>query len=165
MPSKREIQDRRREAIRNILIDRESPVEDQKELLKRLKKLGIPATQSSVSRDLREMGVLRITGHYELPSWFDEDSPFRRTKGLVLKMLKVEQTQLLLVTQPGAGGFVAEALEATHLEDVLATHAGYSSVLVFTENTIFRDVVWHHLNSYLSEDGEGKKQEVAKAGG
>jgi arginine repressor len=73
-------------------------------------------------------------------------------------MLKSEQTQLVLVTQPGAGGFVAEVLEATHLEDVLATLAGYSSVPIFTENTIFRDIVWHHLNSYLTEDGEEKKR-------
>jgi transcriptional regulator of arginine metabolism len=163
MPSKNEIQERRRETIRNILMTSDPPVEDQNELLARLKEMGIPATQSSVSRDLNEMGVLRIRGHYELPSWFDEDSPFRRTKGLVLKMLKSEQTQLLLVTQPGAGGFVAEALEATHLEDVLATHAGYSSVLIFTENTIFRDVVWHHLNSYLTEDGKEKKRNAAQA--
>ncbi len=145
------MQDRRREAIRNILMTSDPPIEGQK--------MGIPATQSSLSRDLNEMGVLRITGHFQLPSWFDEDSPFRRAKGLVLKMLKIEQTQLLLVTQPGAGGFVAEVLEATQLEDVVATLPGYSSVLVFSGNTIFRDVVWHHLY-YLSEDGEG----AAKAG-
>jgi len=164
MPPKREIQERRREAIRNILMTSDPPIQDQKELLARLKEMGIYATQSNVSRDLSEMGVLRITGHYELPSWFDEDSPFRRTKGLVVKMLKVEQTQLLLTTQPGAGGFVAEALEATRLQDVLATHAGYSSVLVFTENIVFRDVVWQHLSYYLTEDGE-KAQEAAKAEG
>jgi transcriptional regulator of arginine metabolism len=162
MPPKREDQERRRKAIREILMDRESPIEEQKELLQRLKQMGIPATQSSVSRDLREMGVLWVTGHYTLPSWFDEESPFRRTKGLVLKMMKVEQTQLVLVTQPGAAGFVAEALEATQLEDVVATLAGYNSVLVFTENPIFRDVVWHHLNSYLSEDGEEKEQDSSK---
>jgi transcriptional regulator of arginine metabolism len=158
MPSKREMQDRRRDAIRNVLMTSDPPIEDQKELLARLKKLGIPATQSSLSRDLNEMGVLRVTGHYQLPSWFDEDAPFRRAKVLVLKMLKVEQTQLLLTTQPGAGGFVAEVLEATQLEDVVATLHGYSSVLVFSENTIFRDVVWHHLNSYLTEDREEKKR-------
>jgi len=114
---------------------------------------------------------LAITGgrHHQArdagpPPRSDPHSPFRRTKGLVLKMLKVEQTQLLLVTQPGAGGFVAEVLEATQLEDVVATLPGYSSMLVFSENTIFRDVVWHHPNSYLTEDGEGKEQEAAKAG-
>jgi transcriptional regulator of arginine metabolism len=163
MPSKREMQERRREAIRNILMTSDPPIEDQKELLKRLKEVGIPATQSSVSRDLNEMGVLWIAGHYELPSWFDEDSPFRRTKGLVLKLAKIEQTMLLLVTQPGAGGFVAEALEATQLEDVLGTVAGYSSVLVFTENVFFRDLVGHRLNDYLSEDGEKKELGAAKA--
>jgi transcriptional regulator of arginine metabolism len=163
MPSKREMQERRREAIRNILMTSDPPIEDQNELLARLKEMGFSATQSSVSRDLNEMGVLRITGHYELPSWFDEDAPFLRARGMVLKMLKVEQTQLLLVTQPGAGGFVAEVLEATQLEDVLATHAGYSSVLVFSENTFFRNVVWHHLNSYLSEKSEEKKQTPAQA--
>ena len=37
---------------------------------------------------------------------------------------------------------------------VVAILAGYSAVLVFTENEFFRDVVWLHLHSYLSEDGE-----------
>ena len=165
MPPKREIQERRREAIRNILTTNEPPIEDQKELMKRLKEMGIPVTQSSVSRDLKELGVMRIAGHYEIPSWFDEESPFLRARGLVLKMLKVEQTQLLLVTQPGAGGFVAELLEATQLEDVLAIHAGYSSVLVFSGNTIFRDVVWHHLTYYLGPEGEEEEPGSAKAAG
>ena len=165
MPSKHELQERRREAIRNILMTSDPPIEDQKELLARLEEMGIPATQSSVSRDLREMGVLWVAGHYELPSWFDEDSPFLRTKGLVLKMMKVEQTQVLLVTQPGAAGFVAEALQATQLQDVVATLAGYNSVLVFSENVIFRDVVWHHLNYYLSEEGEKKERTSAQTEG
>jgi transcriptional regulator of arginine metabolism len=154
MPSKYEMQERRREAIRKILMTSDPPVEDQKELLARLKEMGIPATQSSLSRDLAEMGVLRVTGHYELPSWFDEKSPFRSARGLVVKMLRIEQSQLLLTTLPGAGHFVAEAIEASEWEYVLATLSGYSSVLVFTENEFYQDVAARQITHYLREDNE-----------
>ena len=162
MPSKREVQARRREAIRNILLTNEPPIEEQKELLKRLKEMGIPATQSSVSRDLREMGVVRVAGHYEIPSWFDEESPFRRAKDLVVKIATAGPYQTVIVTQPGAGGFVAEAVEASQWEDVVATVAGYSSVLILTENKFFQDVVWHHLKHYLDMDSKAEEQESAK---
>jgi len=162
MPSKREIQERRRDALRTILLTSDPPIEEQKELLERLKEMGISATQSSISRDLKEMGVVWVTGHYAIPAWFDEDAPFRRAKGLVSKIVTAGPHQILVVTLPGVGGFVAEAIEASNWEDVVGTIAGYSSVLVLTQNVIFQGVVWRHLSYYLSE--EGKEQEPAQAG-
>ncbi len=159
MPPKGNIQERRREMIRNILLKSDPPIEGQKELLERLKEKGIRATQSSVSRDLNEMGVMWIPGRYELPNWFDEDEPFRQTKGLIVRIVKVETTLLMINTQPGAGGFVAEAIEASRWQYVLSVMSGYSSVLVATENEIFRDVVTHMMESYLREKvGEEKEK-------
>ena len=59
MSSNREIQERRREAVRAILVAGEPPIGDQKELVELLKSKGIPATQPSVSRDLRDLGAVR----------------------------------------------------------------------------------------------------------
>lgn len=106
---------------------------------------------------------MRVTGHYEIPSWFDEESPFRRAKGLVLKIVTAGPHQTLIVTQPGAGGLVAELLEASQWEDVLGTVAGYSSVLVLTHNKVFQDVIWHHLNYYLGEEGKKEAQGASRS--
>ena len=56
----------RRAAILRIL--RESTVRNQDELVKVLHKHGFDATQSSVSRDLRELGVAKAGDHYIVPA-------------------------------------------------------------------------------------------------
>ena len=62
----------RREAILRIL--RGSPVRKQDELVRLLREAGHDVTQSSVSRDLRELGVLKAGGRYLPPS--EESSRF-----------------------------------------------------------------------------------------
>jgi transcriptional regulator of arginine metabolism len=158
MPSSREVQERRREAIRAILMAEEPPIAEQKDLVELLKSRGIPATQSSVSRDLRELGAVRWDGRYQILDWEGGESPLRNARGLVLKIMKVEPQQILIVTRPGGGGFVGEAVEACGFEDVVGTIAGYSSVLVFTENKFFLDVVWDHLKDHLGEEREEEKK-------
>lgn len=162
MPTKREIQERRREAIRNIVLSEDPDVEDQKDLVKKLKSLGIPATQSSVSRDLKELGAMRVKGRYEFPDWIGGETPFRKARGFVLKMTVAGPHMILLVTQPGAGSFVADVLEASHWEDVVGTVVGYSSVLILTEHKFFQDIVWSQLKHYLGAESEEEEQDASK---
>ena len=55
----------RRGAIVRIL--RDAPVRRQADLVRLLKQAGHDATQSSISRDLRDLGVLKASGRYVLP--------------------------------------------------------------------------------------------------
>ena len=55
----------RRTAIMRIL--REGEVRRQEDLVRLLKKAGHEVTQSSISRDLRDLGVLKASGRYVLP--------------------------------------------------------------------------------------------------
>src|SRR5690349_22429585 len=87
MSSDREVQAQRRQAIVEILTG-DHKVEEQKELVELLRERGLPATQSSVSRDLKELGAVRTRGHYEIPSWTEEEdeesvSPFRKVAPFV----------------------------------------------------------------------------------
>ena len=50
-----------------VEVIRAKQVANQWQLLRELKRLGIPATQSSISRDLAEVGVIKIHGVYQLP--------------------------------------------------------------------------------------------------
>ena len=76
MPSSREIRDQRRAAILEIL-QGDQPVSQQKEIVQRLQAQGIAATQSSVSRDLAELGAVRVGDEWRLPDW-SADSPFSK---------------------------------------------------------------------------------------
>src|ERR1700712_5231896 len=114
MPADRENQTRRKEAIREILEEEGQKIEEQKDLVERLRERGIQATQSSVSRDLRDLGAVRSKGHYMIPSWEDEeeqDSPFRKVVTFIQEVRQAGPHQTLLLTIPGAGGVVAQAID------------------------------------------------------
>src|SRR5688500_19919850 len=58
----------KRERQQKILsLIRARPIGTQEDLRALLEKSGVPATQSSVSRDLEELGVVKHHGHYTLP--------------------------------------------------------------------------------------------------
>src|ERR1700745_2130431 len=98
MPSDREVRDRRRQAIREVILNK-GPVPHQHDLVDRLRERGFAATQSNVSRDLRDIGAVRHDGQYVVPAWTQsEDSPFRKIVPFVRKVSAAGPHNLLIVT-------------------------------------------------------------------
>jgi transcriptional regulator of arginine metabolism len=156
MPADRENQTRRKEAIREILEDEGQKIEEQKDLVERLRERGIQATQSSVSRDLRDLGAVRSKGHYTIPSWADEEgeqeSPFRKVVGFILEVKPAGPYQTLLVTEPGAASVVAQAIDAAEWEDIVGTLAGDNSVLILTDNQFFQKLLFDRLRYFMEAE-------------
>ncbi len=150
MPADREAQKRRKEAILEIL-KKDQGIEEQKDLVERLLEMGIPATQSSVSRDLRDLGAVRSKGHYMIPSWEEEEeeSPFRKVIGFILEVKPAGPYQTLLVTEPGAASLVAHAIDLGQWEDVVGTLAGDNSVLILTDHGFSQKLVFERLKYYM----------------
>lgn len=153
MSSNREVQAKRRQAIVEILTESRK-VSEQKEMVELLGERGIPATQSSVSRDLKVLGAVRTRGYYEIPSWTEEEeeegvSPFRRVIPFVRAVKPAGPYQTLLVTDTGAGRVVAQAIDESAWEDVVGTIHGDSSVLILTENFFFQRLVYERLKYFL----------------
>ena len=158
MSSDREVQARRRQAIVEIL-NSERKVEEQKELVELLRERGLPATQSSVSRDLKVLGAVRTRGYYEIPSWSEDEeeegvSPFRKVVSFVRAVKPAGPHQTLLVTEPGAGRVVAQAIEDSEWEDIVGTVNGDNSVLILTENFLFQRLVYERLKYFLGSAGD-----------
>jgi transcriptional regulator of arginine metabolism len=157
MPADRANQERRKEAIREILQEEGHAIEEQKDLVERLRERGIQATQSSVSRDLRDLGAVRSKGHYTIPSWADEEeeeeeSPFRKVVPFIGEVRQAGPYQTLLLTVPGAGGIVAQAIDDAEWEDVVGTVAGVNSVLILTENIVFQKLVFQRLKWFMETE-------------
>jgi transcriptional regulator of arginine metabolism len=157
MSSDREVQAQRRQAIVEILTG-DQKVEEQKELVELLRERGLPATQSSVSRDLKELGAVRTRGHYEIPSWTEEEdeegvSPFRKVAPFVRAVKPAGPYQTLLITDPGAGRVVAQAIDESEWEDIVGTVNGDNSVLILTENFLFQRLVYERLKYFLGSAG------------
>jgi transcriptional regulator of arginine metabolism len=163
MSADREAQAKRRQAVLQILLG-DQKVTEQQELVEQLRAKGIPATQSSISRDLKVLGAVRTRGYYEIPSWTEEEegeegaSPFRKAVPFVRSVKPCGPYQTLLVTEPGAGRMVSHAINESAWEDVVGTIEGDSSVLILTENFFFQRLVYERLKYFLSDGG--KKQIV-----
>jgi transcriptional regulator of arginine metabolism len=156
MPADREGQTRRKEAIREILRE-EQKIEEQKDLVERLRERGIQATQSSVSRDLRDLGAVRSKGYYMIPSWEEEEeeeqeSPFRQVVSFIREVRQAGPYQTLLITQPGAAGVVAQAIDAAEWEDIVGTLAGDNSVLILTEHVFFQKLLFARLKYFMETE-------------
>ena len=150
MPSSREVQQQRRMAIIKIIKEGE-PIAEQKEIVQKLLEMGIQATQSSVSRDLAELGCMRIGGQWILGQ--HDVGVFERAAKYVTEVRFAGPHLMLLVTQPGAGALVAQAIEESQWEEVQGTVAGLNSVLVLTYDAFFQKILSIRLQGYLRDDG------------
>ena len=122
----------RRDAIMRIL--RDGSVRNQQDLVRLLKKQGHEVTQSSVSRDLRDLGVLKNAAGYVLPA--EESS---RTNGdfraLVqfFRGFKPAGPCLTVVrTTIGAAQSVAVAIDKAEWPEVVGTISGDDTIFIAT---------------------------------
>ena len=163
MPTSPRVRRRRLDAVREMLLGDDPPA-DQMEIVERLEKRDIASTQSSVSRDLRQLGAVRIDGCYRIPSWLQDENttaPFRRVLPFILKVQLIGPYMTLLTTSAGAGHLVAEVLESSEWEDIDGIVAGHSSVLLLTQHKFFQDLVFGRLKYYMdSEFGEGEHDTI-----
>ncbi|HZF17190.1 MAG TPA: hypothetical protein VE046_14725 [Steroidobacteraceae bacterium] len=122
----------RRQAIVKIL--RDQPVGKQAELVRLLKRQGYEATQSSVSRDLQELGVGKIGHRYVLPA--AEHSPtrndFAALSGFVREIKAAGSTITVVRTSIGSAQSVALALDRAEWPEVVGTISGDDTIFVAT---------------------------------
>lgn len=132
MPVDREGQRTRRRAVVAIL-EREE-IGNQQELVDRLEAEGIVATQSSVSRDLKDLGVAWIGGRYTLsPAEAAERGPgFGQVRHFLKKVRLAGPHLTVLVTDVGTAQTVALALDHAGWPEVAGTVAGDDTIFVAT---------------------------------
>ena len=121
----------RRRMLAKII--RERAVGRQTELVSILRKLGLAATQSSVSRDLRELGVAKMGDRYVLP----ETAPapkndFSALKQFVSARLTAGTNLTVLKTAVGSAQSVAVAIDGARWPEVVGTISGDDTIFIAT---------------------------------
>src|SRR5579864_1321624 len=111
------------------------PVASQDELRRRLSHLGVRVTQATLSRDFRELRLVKTTDGYRPLSAAaaDESSPVpqlaRALKEFLLD-IRPAQNMLVLKTPPSGAQPLAAAVDAEHWKEVAGTLAGDDTVLI-----------------------------------
>src|SRR5271154_2970318 len=114
-------------------IIREQRVGRQTELVDLLRKLGHIATQSSVSRDLRELGVAKMGDRYVLPETSPQpNKDFSTLKQFVSGRLTAGTNLTVLKTTIGSAQSVAVAIDTAQWPEVIGTISGDDTIFIAT---------------------------------
>lgn len=130
---------------------------DQGLLLREMRKRGVRTTQATISRDLQEMGFVKVrTGpgayRYEAFDPAAGGGPRARLKVLFRNfVVAIKGTgQLLLVkTSPGNANGVASLIDALRRKEILGTVAGDDTILIVTAGEKDRKDVQREFESLL----------------
>jgi transcriptional regulator of arginine metabolism len=129
---------KRQEAILSLIAKHQ--IATQEELVERLGRVGIHTTQATVSRDIAELGLVRVGGresHYVKPSdglgaaspGGREDRLRRLLRDLPLTVRR-GQGIAVLTTTPGSANSIASAMDSVAWPEVIGTLAGDDTIFV-----------------------------------
>jgi transcriptional regulator of arginine metabolism len=132
MPSATDTRSRRHDAILATL--RSRCVRSQAELAQELEREGLGANQATLSRDLRELGVVKGPDGYTLPDDGDLDPLSRACRDWLLEATPV-QNQIVLKTPPGSAQLFAWNLDQQTPQGLVGTIAGDDTILAICPDT------------------------------
>ena len=131
MPNPITEQTERQNAIRELLSER--VVETQQALVNELSARGLTVTQSSVSRDLKELGAVKTAAGYELPDGNRDGDAEVAAVATLIRNVKAAGTNLLVInTAIGAAQRVALALDRSGWPEIVGNIGGDDTVFVAT---------------------------------
>jgi transcriptional regulator of arginine metabolism len=147
----------RRQAVVLELIDREG-LHSQEALRRRLHQRGFEATQATISRDIKDLGLVKRAGDgaYQRPG-VDAQSPETAIAALERAaaefLRRVERVQQLVVVRTGAGQAppLALALDGAKLSEMVGTIAGDDTILVIARGARAAAALVKRLKDYSSE--------------
>ncbi len=131
---------RRRQAIIDLL--RAAPVQSQDDIADAVERvIGEAVTQSTISRDLRELGVIKSPQGYRLPEIIGgrERTSSRASGELATSLrahaVRVEQAAAMVVvrTAPGHAPLLGSVFDRTTVDGVVGTVAGDDTIFLATK--------------------------------
>ena len=123
---------------RILEVARKRPVRSQEELSAFLKREGVDVTQATLSRDIRELGLVKIRGSYQVSGEFHSAPPddmLRRTFEQFMIRTGVSGNIVMIRTSPGNAHSVGVVLDAAQWPEVLGTVAGDDTVFVLLRSS------------------------------
>ena len=146
-----------RQAALLDLIDRET-FHSQELLLKRLRRRGFAATQATISRDIRDLGLVKraADGAYQRPG-ANAPAPetavdaLERAAAEYLRTVDRVQQLVVLRTGPGQAQPLAIALDRAQLSEVVGTIAGDDTILVIGRGARGAAALAKRLKDYIQE--------------
>ncbi len=131
-------------------------IETQDELIERLHETGYDVTQATVSRDIRELKIAKMTTgkgsyRYVLPKQVEPGKGVKFSAALIDSITKVDYAQNLVVikTYPGLASAVAAGIDRMDLLEIIGCVAGDDTILVVARDTECAQALTGQLHDFL----------------
>jgi transcriptional regulator of arginine metabolism len=138
---------------RILEIIRKRPISSQEELCSLLKAERFTVTQSTVSRDIRELGLVKVRGVYQVPGAASGAPPadvLRRSFSQLIVRSGVSGNILMVKTLPGNGHSLGVVLDAAQWPEVLGTVAGDDTVFVLLRSNRLGKKILRRLAEFVA---------------
>ncbi|MCH4167811.1 MAG: arginine repressor [Streptococcaceae bacterium] len=128
----------RQQVIKNII--QANKIGTQEELLTAIQNNGINATQATISRDIREIGIVKVREgsqtFYSLLKQENEQVGFELNVAYKTFVLNVAQAEFVLVikTAIGDANALASILDESEVPGLVGTIAGADTILLITKS-------------------------------
>lgn len=116
-------------------------IDTQDELIERLRESGFEVTQATVSRDIRELKISKMTTgkgtyRYVLPKQTAPASNMKFNSALIDALISVDYACNIVVlkTHAGLANAVAVGLDSMHLENILGCVAGDDTIMLVSRS-------------------------------
>lgn len=116
---------RRKRQEKTLALVQARRITTQQKLLHLLQRAGVPATQSSVSRDLEELGVVKHRGFYRLPQ-----APDGASAAGLLSLVAAGDCMLVARCESGLASAVAVEIDRARISEIAGTIAGDDTIFV-----------------------------------
>jgi transcriptional regulator of arginine metabolism len=142
----------RQQAILGLL--EKHTIGTQEALHRALRKVGVEVDQSTLSRDLRELGVKKVDGRYVQPPPPADRAAASGLGGVVRTVTPCGPHLVVLKTVVGQAQPVALAIDARRDAAIVATLAGDDTVFIATRNRKAQAVALRRLHQWFGEHVE-----------
>lgn len=126
---------RRQEAILTLI--RDKPVRNQHELLQALERSGVSLTQSTLSRELKTLGIGKAPdgrgGYRYVAGAAAAEGPLAPVAAFVVS-LESAKNLIVVKTPPGNAMGVARAIDEVEWPEIMGTIAGDDSILIIARS-------------------------------
>jgi transcriptional regulator of arginine metabolism len=113
----------------------------QDDLAQELARLGVQATQVTLSRDIRELRLVKTPEGYREISAEESGPRFQTLATEFLQDVRAAQNLVVLKTAPGHANSVAVALDNDEWPEIVGTIAGDDTILVIAPDNATADTV------------------------
>lgn len=134
---------RRQHALRQLI--KENKLSTQDELKDELQKMGIDVTQSSLSRDLNELGVMKKQGYYHLLS----EGQSRGVLPPITSLRWAGPNLIVLKTYPSMAPSMGSLIDEQNIPGIVGTVAGDDTLFVATGPQVSREEIEKRLRKFF----------------